>query len=77
MEKFRISLQALADSWPSPYVAREEIERFTGGILTAKYAANLDAEGKGIKGRFRCGRKVVYPVASVVEFMEARSEALD
>lgn len=76
MEK-TISLQALADSWPSPYVAREEIERFTGGILTAKYAANRDSAGNGIKGRFRCGRKVVYPVNAVVEFLEARSEALD
>jgi len=72
-----ISLKALADNWPSPYVAREEIERFSGGIITTKYIANLDSMGTGPKGRFRCGRKVVYPVASLVEFMESRSIALD
>lgn len=73
----KISLHALADKWPSPYVAREEVERFSGGVLTAKTAANRDSAGNGIKGRFRCGRKVVYPVASVIEFMESRSQALD
>lgn len=72
-----ISLQALAANWPSPYVAREEIERFTGGVLSQKYIANLDSLGKGPTGRFRCGRKVVYPVASLIAFMESRSSALD
>jgi hypothetical protein len=72
-----ISLKALADAWHSPFVAREEIERFSGGIITTKYIANLDSAGKGPKGRFRCGRKVVYPVVSLIEFMESRSSSLD
>lgn len=76
MERF-VSLRALAEKWPSPFVAREELERFTGGILTAKYAANLDSLGKGIRGRFRTGKKVVYPTAAVIEFLEKRSVALD
>ena len=72
-----ISLKALADKWPSPYVAREEVGPFSGGILSPKSLANLDAMGKGPRGRFRCGRKVVYPVSSLVEFCESRSQALD
>ena len=75
--KNSVSLKALADNWPSPYVAREEIDRFTGGLLTAKYCANLDSQGRGIRGRIRCGRKIGYPTRSVVEFMESRSSALD
>jgi hypothetical protein len=73
----KISLQALADNWPSPYVAREEIHHFSGGLLTAKYCANLDSQGKGPKGRIRCGRKIAYPTSSVVEFLESRSSSLD
>ncbi len=69
--------RAMLQSWPSAIVAREEIERFTGGLLTSKYCANLDAQGKGIKGRVRCGRKVVYPTSAVVAFLESRSSALD
>lgn len=72
-----ISLKSLAEHWPSPFVAREEIERFTGGIITTKYIANLDSLGKGPIGRFRCGRKVVYPVSALVEFLESRSTSLD
>lgn len=72
-----ISLKALADNWPSPYVAREEIGRFSGGILSAKYIANLDSQGKGPRGRIRCGRKIAYTTTSVVEFLESRSSALD
>ena len=54
--KKEISLNTLAENWPSPYVAREEIERFTGGIITCKYIANLDCAGQGPRGRIRVGR---------------------
>lgn len=72
-----VNLGDLAERWTSPYVAREEIERFTGGLLTAKYLANLDSQGKGPRGRIRCGRKVAYPVKSLILFLEGRSVALD
>jgi len=75
--KKEISLKSLAENWPSPYVAREEIGRFSGGILTPKYLANLDCQGKGPRGRIRCGRKIAYPTQSVVELMEARSTVVD
>lgn len=75
--KKAISLRALADNWPSAFVAREEIGRFSGGILSTKYIANLDSQGRGPRGRIRCGRKIAYPTASIVEFMESRSSALD
>lgn len=63
----------MAERWPSSVVARTEIERFTGGAINEKYVANLDSAGKGPKGRIRIGRKIAYPVASLVEWMENRS----
>lgn len=66
--------QQMIDKWPSPIVARTEIETFTGGLMTEKYQANLDSAGKGPGGRIRCGRKIGYPVKNYIEWLSARSE---
>lgn len=66
--------QSMADRWQSAFVARTEVEHFTGGIISEKYLANLDCAGKGPAGRIRTGRKISYPVASFIEWLEARSE---
>lgn len=68
-----ISFENMAKAWGCPYVAREELKRFSGGLLSPRYAANLDAAGKGIEGRIRCGRKILYPTQAVCKFLEARS----
>ncbi|MBN2058921.1 MAG: hypothetical protein JW882_00775 [Deltaproteobacteria bacterium] len=68
-----ISFKDMAEKWPSSVVARTEIERFTGGILKEKYLANLDCQGKGPEGRIRIGRKIAYPVNSVIAFLEQRA----
>jgi hypothetical protein len=73
----RSQFQKLADRWPSAWVAREEIDRFSGGALTSKYCANLDSRGIGIKNRMRCGKKIIYSLESVLEFLESRTEVLD
>ena len=65
--------EGLAERWPSAWVARTEIERFTGGIIKEKYAANLDSQGRGCPGRVRCGRKICYPVAEFVKWLESRA----
>jgi len=66
----------MADKWPSPWVARTEVEKFSGGIIDAKYLANLDSSGRGPSGKVRCGRKVVYSVAELVAWLEARSSVI-
>ena len=71
MDKTIFSL--MAERWPSPIVSRTEIKQFTGGCITEKYLANLDSLGKGPTGRFRLGRKVCYPVADFVAWLESRS----
>lgn len=74
MDKKRVDLSILLKNWPSLYVARSEVEKFSGGILKARTLSNLDSKGKGPKGRFRVGRKVVYTAVSLIEFMQERSE---
>lgn len=70
------TFQEMADKWPSAFVARTEAENFTGGIISEKYIANLDCQGKGPAGRIRCGRKVAYPVTEFIKWLEARSAVI-
>lgn len=67
-------LSILATRWPSPFVAREKVSEFTGGIITPKSLANLDALQLGPKGRITCGRKVAYPVAELITWLESRTK---
>ena len=67
------NFQSLADRWQSSWVARTEIERFTGVIISEKYLANLDSAGKGPAGRVRIGRKIAYPVSEFIKWLEGRS----
>lgn len=69
----RPDLSSLADRWPSALVARSEVGRFTGGIINARYIANLDSRGEGPPGRIRTGRKISYPVGDLIAWLEARS----
>ncbi len=63
----------LASKWPSTIVSRDQIENFSGGLMNPRTLANLDCLGKGPRGRFRLGRKVAYPVSSVIEWLEERT----
>ena len=65
-------LKILADKWPSSIVARKEVGKFSGGLLSPKYIANLDSIGKGPGNRLRVGRLVVYPVDSLIQWLENR-----
>ena len=72
MEK--VNLSPLAARWPSPFIAREKVGEFTGGIIAPKTLANLDSTGEGPKGRITVGRKVAYPVAELIIWLESRSK---
>jgi len=65
--------QDMADKWPSEIIARTEVEKFTGGLISEKYQANLDSAGKGPAGRVRIGRKIGYPKYPYVAWLEGRS----
>ena len=68
------NLLTMKEKWPSTIVARQEVRNFTGGAMSEKYLANLDSQMKGPGERFKIGRKVVYPVDSMLRWLEARME---
>jgi len=68
----KLNLSGMKEKWPSTIVAREEVRNFTGGAISEKYLANLDSQMKGPEERFKLGRKVVYPVDSMLRWLEAR-----
>lgn len=70
--KKQIDLKLLSKNWPSPYVARNKVGEFTGGMITPGSLANFDSQGKGPKGRFIVNRKTVYPVQDLIEWLEKR-----
>ncbi len=74
MEK--VDLSHLAARWPSSIVAREKVGEFTGGIISPKTIANLDASGDGPQERVTIGRKVGYPVTPFIVWLESRAKRL-
>ena len=67
------ALRKMLDKWDSAIVARSEVKRFSGGLLSGKTLANLDSQGTGPRGAFKVGAKTVYPAESLVEFLETRA----
>ena len=70
----KADLSELKTKWPSAVVARTDIRSFTGGLMSERYIANLDSQGAGPEGRFKVGRKVGYPVDSLIFWLEGRME---
>lgn len=69
------TIKKAVDKWPSSFVARSQISKFTGGLIAPGTAANADSAGDGIRGAFRVGRQIAYPTTEVAEFIIARLEA--
>lgn len=72
----KINLKVLADKWPSGIVARSAIREFTGGTISPGTMANLDSDNQGPEGGFYLGRQKVYPVDSLIAWLESRADAL-
>lgn len=73
-QNIEFDFDQLKKSWRAPLVARREVGRFSGGMLTPKTMANHDSLGTGPK-RIRIGRQVAYPVDALVEWLRERSSA--
>ena len=63
--------EKMGERWPSAIVARTDVGRFSGGLLKSKTLANMDSQGVGPE-RVTVGRKVAYPVDSLVEWLRDR-----
>ena len=74
MSKGKSFWDEAAERWPSSVVARTEIGKFTGGAMSEKYIANLDSLGEGPSVRLRTGRKVLYPVIPLTQWLSERSK---
>ncbi len=69
----KIDLSPLRERWPSAIVCRTEVRAFSGGYLNPRTLSKLDCQGRGPKGRFRIGRKVCYPIDSLISFLEEQA----
>lgn len=63
----KFDFKEFAKEWPSPFISRSEIEKFTGGALKKHTLATLDSSKKGISPRFRLNRNVFYRIEDVVK----------
>lgn len=68
------NFQNLADKWPSAWVERNQLGKFSGGLIHPRTMRNCDSQGIGIPDRVRVGRKIAYPVKSVIEWLERRAD---
>lgn len=67
-----VDLSKLVQKWPSSLVARSEVGKFTGGVISPGTLANLDCKGLGPQEKIRIGKKVVYDASAFVEWLRKR-----
>jgi hypothetical protein len=60
------NLEKLKEKWPSPFVSRDRIEEFTGGLFKQSSMNTLDSMKQGITPRYAKGHKVFYEVDDVI-----------
>jgi hypothetical protein len=53
-------------------IARTEVGRITGGLISPKTLANLDSKGEGPPELIRVGRRVGYPSESFLGWLDQR-----
>lgn len=58
-----------------PFIARQEIKWFLGGIIAINTLAKADSEGRGPRGAVRVSGRVVYPTAELLSWLCDRGYA--
>lgn len=69
-----IDLEKMAEDWPSPFVARTEIEKFTKGLYKTKSMNVFDGMGTGIKRKILLGSRVAYLKEDVIEWLKQKKK---
>ena len=67
-----IDLNKLAEDWPSPFVARSEMENFTKGLYKPSSMNTFDGSGKGLNRKIRLGLKIAYLKHDVIEWLKRK-----
>lgn len=68
-----IDLEKIAADWPSPFVARTEIQKFTNGAYKTSTLNSLDGHKEGIERKIYLGTKVAYLKEDVIEWIKNRN----
>jgi hypothetical protein len=58
-----------------PFIARQEVRWFLGGIIAVNTLAKADSDGRGPKGAVRVSGRVVYPTADLLSWLCDRGYA--
>ncbi|WP_136796931.1 hypothetical protein [Desulfosediminicola ganghwensis] len=62
-------LREAGESWPTTFIARKEVPKFTGGMIAANTLRNRDSQGTGPDGKFQLGKQVGYPVDNLIDWL--------
>lgn len=68
-------IDAMAEAWPSPVVARKAVNKFSGGTASGKSLANHDSCGTGVEGRFLLCGQTVYPKENLCAWLKTKAAA--
>lgn len=71
LENIRVN----AEIWPTPYVKRTDVERFTCGLLSENSMSAYDSQGRGPCERLKLGHCIVYPIKDFIDWFEGRIRA--
>ncbi len=69
-----IDFEEVAANWPSPFVARSEMEHFTRGLYKPRSMNTFDARGDGLKRRILLGNKIAYLKTDVINWLKGRKK---
>ena len=56
-----------------PTLARKDIEKHLGGIISADYMRSLDSQGRGPEDSFKIGKTVCYSRESIIQWLIKRA----
>lgn len=73
-----MSKDEFVHKWASqlpPYIARQEVRWFLGGIIAVNTLAKADSAGRGPKGAVRVSERVIYPTPRLLEWLVDRGYA--
>lgn len=58
-----------------PYIARQEVSWFLGGVIAVNTLAKADSKGRGPAGAVRVSDRVVYPAKELLRWLVDRGYA--
>lgn len=73
-EKINELFEKMKEAWNAPFVKRQDIGKFSFGLLQGNTLQTLDSRKKGIKNMLKINGHVCYLVDDVIEFLRSRIE---